>query len=495
MKRIGFDSEMYMRKQSEQILERISKFDKLYLEFGGKLFDDLHAARVLPGFDKAAKIKLLQKLRDKAELIICINAGDIEKNKVRADYGITYGSEVERMIDNISGMGIFINCVVITMYCDQQAALAYKYKLENRGIKVYLHRPTKGYPHEIDTIVSDEGYGANPYITTSRPLMVATAPGPGSGKLATCLSQLYHEYKRGIKAGYAKFETFPIWNLPLGHAVNVAYEAATADLKDVNKVDNFHLEAYGKMAVNYNRDIDVFPVVRSILTKISGSELVYRSPTDMGVNMAGYCIVDDDACVEASKQEVIRRYFKALVDYKNGTAKPSTVHRLEFLMSGLGISPADRKVVAAARAKSDCNGGRGAVAIELDDGRIVTGKNTEMMSASAACVFNAVKVLAGIDDGVKLISPYVIGPILDLKTKILNERENPLTLDEALIALSICAATDANAARATEKLSELSGMEAHSSHMLLKADENPFRKLGVNLTCDPEFLDNHLYNN
>lgn len=287
MKRIGFDSEMYMRKQSEQILERISKFDKLYLEFGGKLFDDLHAARVLPGFDKAAKIKLLQKLRDKAELIICINAGDIEKNKVRADYGITYGSEVERMIDNISGMGIFINCVVITMYCDQQAALAYKYKLENRGIKVYLHRPTKGYPHEIDTIVSDEGYGANPYITTSRPLVVATAPGPGSGKLATCLSQLYHEYKRGIKAGYAKFETFPIWNLPLGHAVNVAYEAATADLKDVNKVDNFHLEAYGKMAVNYNRDIDVFPVVRSILTKISGSELVYRSPTDMGVNMAG----------------------------------------------------------------------------------------------------------------------------------------------------------------------------------------------------------------
>ena len=493
--KIGFDSEMYMHKQSEQILERISHFDKLYLEFGGKLFDDLHAARVLPGFDKAAKIKLLQKLRDKAELIICINAGDIEKNKIRADYGITYGSEVERMIDNIAGMGIYINCVVITLYRDQQAALTYKYKLENRGIKVYLHRPTKGYPHEIDTIVSDEGYGANPYITTSRPLVVATAPGPGSGKLATCLSQLYHEFKRGVKAGYAKFETFPIWNLPLGHPVNVAYEAATADLKDVNKVDNFHLEAYGKMAVNYNRDIEVFPVVRSILTKISDSELVYRSPTDMGVNMAGYCIVDDAVCVEASKQEVIRRYFKALVDYKNGIAKPSTVQRLEFLMSGLGISPSDRKVVSVARQKNEANGGGGAVALALPDGKIVTGKNTGMMSASAACVFNAVKVLAGIDDGVKLISPYVIGPILDLKTKILCERENPLTLDEALIALAICAATDPNAARATEKLAELAGSEAHSSHMLLKADANPFRKLGVNLTCDPEFLDNTLFNN
>ena len=480
MTKIGFDSEMYMQKQSEQILQRISGYDKLYLEFGGKLFDDLHAARVLPGFDKAAKIKLLRKLRDKAELIICINAGDIEKNKVRADYGITYGSEVERMIDNISGMGIYINSVVITMFTDQQAATAYKYKLENRGIKVYVHRPTKGYPHEIDTIVSDEGYGANPYIETTRPLVVATAPGPGSGKLATCLSQLYHEYKRGIKAGYAKFETFPIWNLPLGHPVNVAYEAATADLKDVNKVDNFHLEAYGKMAVNYNRDIDVFPVVRSILTKISGSELVYRSPTDMGVNMAGYCIIDDDACVEASKQEVIRRYFKALVDFKNGTAKPSTVKRLEFLMSRLEISPADRKVVAAA--------------VELPDGRIVTGKNSEIMSASAACVFNAVKALAGMDD-IKLISPYVIGPILDLKTKILEDKDNTLTLDEALIALSICAATDPRAARAIEKLVELRGCEAHSSHMLRKADENPFRKLGLNLTCSPEFLSNDLFNN
>ncbi len=491
--KIGFDSEMYMSKQSEQIIERINKFDKLYLEFGGKLFDDLHAARVLPGFDKAAKIKLLERLKNEAELIICINANDIERNKIRADYGITYGSEVERMMDNISSLGIYINCVVITMFQDQQAAVAFKHKLENRGVRVYVHRPTKGYPHEIDTIVSEEGYGANPYIETTRRLVVSTAPGPGSGKLGTCLSQLYHENKRGIKAGYAKFETFPIWNLPLNHPVNVAYEAATADLKDVNKVDNFHLEAYGKMAVNYNRDIDVFPVVRSILQKITGEECIYKSPTDMGVNMAGYCISDNDACIAASKQEVIRRYYKALCDFKNGTAKPSTIERLEILMSRLEIGPHDRSVVAAAREKNESNNGGGAVAIQLDDGRMVTGKNSEIMSASAACVFNAVKVLAGIDDGVKLISPYVIGPILDLKTKILKEKNNKLTLEEALLALSICAATDVTAAKAIDKLSELSGCEAHSTHLLFKADENPFRKMSINLTCEPEFLNDNIY--
>lgn len=486
---------MYMEKQSEQILGRISHFDKLYLEFGGKLFDDLHAARVLPGFDKAAKIKLLYKLREEAELIICINASDIERNKIRADYGITYGSEVERMIDNISGMGISINCVVITMFTGQQAPLVYMRKLENRGIKVYIHRPTKGYPHEIDTIVSDEGYGANPYIPTTRKLVVSTAPGPGSGKLATCLSQLYHEHKRGIKAGYAKFETFPIWNLPLGHPVNVAYEAATADLKDVNKVDNFHLEAYGKMAVNYNRDIDVFPVVRSILTKITGDEFIYKSPTDMGVNMAGYCITNDAACIAASNEEVIRRYYKALCDYKNGIIEEPTIKRLEFLMSRLHISPQERRVVAPALAKSKQNNGKGAVAIELNDGTMVTGRNSDRMSASAACVFNAAKVLAGMDDSIKLISPYVIGPILDLKTKILKESRNTLTLEEALLALSICAATDMNAARAIDKLSELADCEVHSSHILVDADEAPFRKLGVNITCEPEFLDNNLFNN
>lgn len=495
MNKIGFDQNLYMEKQSEHILERISHFDKLYLEFGGKLFDDLHASRVLPGFDKAAKIKLLQKLKDQAELIICINANDIERNKIRADYGITYGSEVERMIDNISAMGIYINCVVITMFADQQAARSYQYKLENRGIKVYIHRPTKGYPHEIDTIVSDEGYGANPYIETSRPLVVCTAPGPGSGKLATCLSQLYHEYKRGIKAGYAKFETFPIWNIPLNHPVNVAYEAATADLKDVNKIDNFHLEAYGKIAVNYNRDIEVFPVVRSILAKITGDDFIYQSPTDMGVNMAGYCITDDEACCEASKQEVIRRYYKAKCDYKNGTAKPSTIERLEFLMSRLEITIQDRKVVAPALEKNAENENKGAVAIELPDGTIITGRTSDLMSASAAAVFNAVKALAGIDDAKKLISPVVIGPILDLKTKILHEKHTPLSLEEALLALSVCAATDANASRAIEQLKLLENCEAHSSHMLFKADENPFRKLGIYLTCEPEFADNNLFNN
>lgn len=493
MFKIGFDSEMYMQKQSEQIIERISHFDKLYLEFGGKLFDDLHAARVLPGFDKGAKIKLLQKLRDRAELIICINANAIERNKMRADYGITYGSEVERMIDNISAMGIYINCVVITMFTDQQGAIAYRHKLENRGIKVYIHRPTKGYPHEIDTIVSDEGYGANPYIETTRPLVVLTAPGPGSGKLATCLSQLYHENKRGVQAGYAKFETFPIWNIPLNHPVNVAYEAATADLQDVNKVDNFHLDAYGEITVNYNRDIEVFPVVHSILEKITGKECIYKSPTDMGVNMAGYCIVDDEACREASKQEIIRRYCKALCDLKQGSGNPDTVNRLEFLMSRLGINLSDRDIVEPARAKSRANNNRGAIALELPDGRIVTGKNSDRMSAAAACIFNSVKVLAGMNDKQKLISPYVIGPILDLKTKILKENHNTLTLEEALLALSICAATDANAASAIEQLSMLENCEAHSTHILSKADENPLRKLGVRITCDAEYLDDALF--
>jgi len=493
MDKIGFDSKLYMQKQSEHILERISHFDKLYLEFGGKLFDDLHAARVLPGFDKAAKIKLLKNLKDEAEVIICINANDIERNKVRADYGISYGAEVERMIDNISDMGIYISSVVITMFEDQQGAVKYQQKLENRGIKVYIHRPTKGYPHEINTIVSDEGYGANPFIETTRKLVVLTAPGPGSGKLATCLSQLYHENKHGVEAGYAKFETFPIWNLPLNHPVNVAYEAATADLKDVNKVDNFHLEAYGQVTVNYNRDIEVFPVVSAIMSKITGKECVYKSPTDMGVNMAGYCIVDDEACCNASKQEVIRRYYKALCDLKTGQGSPETISRLEFLMSRLQINSDDRPVVKVALDKSAKHEGIGYIALELPDGKIVTGKNSDRMSAAAACIFNAVKVLANIDDVQKLISPYVIGPILDLKTKILKEHNHTLTAEEALLALSICAASDAKAATAVEQLEKLAGCEAHSTHMLYKADENPFRKLGIRLTCEPNYLDNTLF--
>lgn len=485
---------MYMQKQSAHILERIAMFDKLYLEFGGKLFDDLHASRVLPGFDKSAKIKLLQELKDKAELIICINADAIERNKIRADYGITYGSEVERMIDNISSLGVYINSVVITMFCDQQGAISYKQKLENRGIKVYVHRPIKGYPTEIDTIVSDEGFGANEYIETTRPLVVLTAPGPGSGKLATCLNQLYHEHKRGINGSYAKFETFPIWNIPLNHPVNVAYEAATADLKDVNKVDNFHLEAYGKITVNYNRDIEVFPVVSSILAKISGKECIYKSPTDMGVNMAGYCIVDDEVCKEASKQEIIRRYYKALCDNKCGACNQDTISRLEFLISRLQLTVNDRNIVEIAKAKSVENNNKGAVAILLPDGRVVTGKESDRMSASAAAVFNAVKTLADIKDSRKLISPYVIGPILDLKSKILKENNNKLNLEEALLALSICAASDGTAATAMEHLTLLDGCDAHSSHILHKVDENQLRKLGIRLTCSPVFLDDTLFN-
>ncbi len=489
----GFDSKMYMEKQSEHILERISKFDKLYLEFGGKLFDDLHAARVLPGFDKAAKIKLLQKLKDKAELIICINANDIERNKTRADFGITYGAEVERLIDNISATGVLINSVCISLYKGQSVVDAYCRKLENRGIKVHIHRPTKGYPNDYDTILSDEGYGANDYIETTRPLVVVTAPGPGSGKLALCLNQLYHEYRMGRKAGYAKFETFPIWNLSLEHPVNIAYEAATADLQDVNKIDNFHLEAYGKIAVNYNRDIEVFPVVRTILSKITGNDFVYQSPTDMGVNMAGYCIVDDEVCREASKQETIRRYYKALCDVKNGTTTEDTVKRLEFLMTRMDINPSNRKVVAPALAKSEEHDGAPAVAIELPNGEIVTGRQTDLLSASAACIFNAVKKLADIPDDMKLISPYVIGPILDLKNKVLHEKYNTLTLEEALISLSICAATDVKAARAVDCLKKLYGCEAHSSRMLGKSDENPLRELGLNISCEPVFADNNLF--
>lgn len=488
----GFDSELYMQKQKEQILKRISQFGKLYLEFGGKLFDDLHAARVLPGFDKAAKIKLLTSLKDEAELIICISAGDIERNKIRADYGITYGTEVARMIDNISNQGISINSVVITMFEDQQSAIAYKSKLENRGIKVFLHRKTKGYPHDVDTIVSDSGYGANPYIPTTKPLVVVSAPGPGSGKLATCLSQVYHENKRGVNASYAKFETFPIWNLPLLHPVNLAYEAATADLLDVNQIDTFHYDAYGIMAVNYNRDLEAFPVLKAILTKISNSNVVYKSPTDMGVNMAGYCIYDDDAVCEAAKQEIIRRYLKGLVDFKNGLANEKTVLRLEFLMSKLSLKVEDRVVVTAAREK-ESKTGKPSMAIELDDGTIIRGKGSDNMSASAACVFNAVKVLADIPKSVKLISPDIIAPINRLKKNILKDKDKALNLEEALLALTICANADPTAKLALKQLNSLNNLQAHSTCILKEADEEALRKLGINLTSDPKFSSNDLY--
>ena len=488
----GFDSELYMQKQKEQILKRISQFGKLYLEFGGKLFDDLHAARVLPGFDKAAKIKLLTSLKDEAELIICISAGDIERNKIRADYGITYGTEVTRMIDNISSQGISINSVVITMFEDQQSAVAYKAKLENRGIKVFLHRKTKGYPHDVDTIVSESGYGANPYIPTTKPLVVVSAPGPGSGKLATCLSQVYHENKRGVNASYAKFETFPIWNLPLLHPVNLAYEAATADLLDVNQIDTFHYDAYGTIAVNYNRDLEAFPVLKAILTKISKSNVIYKSPTDMGVNMAGYCIYDDEAVCEAAKQEIIRRYLKGLVDFKNGLTNEKTILRLEFLMSKLSLKVEDRVVVTAAREK-ESKTGKPSMAIELDDGRIIRGKGSDNMSASAACVFNAVKVLADIPKSVKLISPDIIAPINRLKKNILKDKDKALNLEEALLALTICANTDPTAKLALKQLNSLNNLQAHSTCILKEADEEALRKLGINLTSDPKFSSNDLY--
>ncbi|MEG2454231.1 MAG: DUF1846 domain-containing protein, partial [Clostridia bacterium] len=453
----GFNCEMYQEIQSKHILERIESFGgKLYLEFGGKLFDDLHASRVLPGFDANAKIKLLQKLKDKAEIIFCISAADIERNKIRADYGITYGVEIFRLLDVMKSLKIKVNSVVITKFEDQHSANVYKKKLEARGVKVYIHRFTNGYPTDVDTIVSDEGYGKNPYIETTKPLVVVNAPGPSSGKLATCLCQLYHEYKRGIKAGYAKFETFPIWNLPLKHPINIAYEAATADIKDVNMIDYFHLQAYGIQTVNYNRDIEVFPVVRSILNKLSNNALSYKSPTDMGVNMAGYCITDDEACQEASRQEVIRRYYKSYCDYKNGLVDMETVKRIELLMGELGIRSLDRKTVQPALDKEAISGDA-ACAIELGDGTVITGRTTKLMTAPASMVLNALKELAKLPDRLKLIAPQVIQPIMELKQEFFHEKNYKLTLDEVLIALSICAATNETAKMAVELLSVLTG--------------------------------------
>ncbi|HBW05344.1 MAG TPA: hypothetical protein DEF02_01950 [Clostridiales bacterium] len=493
MNKIGFDNDKYLSMQSEHIKERVDKFGgKLYLEFGGKLFDDYHASRVLPGFKPDSKLQMLLKMKDEAEIVIAINSDAIEQCKVRGDLGITYDMDVLRLIDAFREVGLYVGSVCLTQFKDQKLAKKFEKTLKKLGIKSYRHYPIANYPYDVEGIVSDSGLGKNEYIETTRSLVVVTAPGPGSGKMATCISQLYHDNKRGVKSGYAKFETFPIWNLPLQHMVNVAYEAATADLNDVNMIDPYHLEAYGVSTVNYNRDVEIFPVLKKMFLKIFGEEY-YKSPTDMGVNMAGYCIIDDEACKEASKQEILRRYFKALCDLKTGTGEQDTVSRLEFLMSRLGINVADRKIVEVAKKKSADNDGCGAVALELADGRIVTGKNTKMMSASAACVFNAVKMLAGIKDKQKLISPYVIGPIIDLKTKILKEHNKTLTLEEALIALSICAASDANAATAMEQLPLLEGCDAHSTHMLFKADENPFRKLGVRLTCSPEFLDNTLF--
>ena len=492
MKTIGFDNEKYLEIQSRHILQRIGQFDnKLYLEMGGKLFDDFHASRVLPGFLPDSKMKMLLQLSEQVEIVLVINAGDIEKNKVRGDIGITYDADVLRLIDAFRGIGLYVGSVVISQYSGQTAAETFRRRLESLGVRVFLHYPIEGYPSNIAHIISDEGFGKNQYVETSRPLVVVTAPGPGSGKMATCLSQLYHEYKRGIKAGYAKFETFPVWNLPLKHPVNLAYEAATADLNDINMIDPFHLEAYGETAVNYNRDVEVFPVLSAIFEKISGSS-PYKSPTDMGVNMAGLCIVDDEVCKAASRQEIGRRYYRTLCDLRLGHAEEEAVRKVELLMNQAGITTDMRPVVKAALDRAQ-ETELPAAAIELPDGRIITGKTSSLLGASSAALLNALKALGGIDHRIPLISPTVIEPIQNLKIQHLGNRNPRLHTDEILIALSICAAMNPTAGMALKQLPKLRGCEAHSSVILSPVDETTFRKLGMNLTCEAKTQTKNLY--
>ena len=482
----GYDNEKYIRTQSAHIRERIAKFGgKLYLEFGGKLYDDYHASRVLPGFQPDSKLQMLLQLKEQVEMVIAINADDIEKSKVRGDLGITYDRDVIRLIQVFRELGLYVSSVVLTMYKDLPVVQAFQSRLEGLGVRVYHHFDIPGYPSNIAHIVSDEGYGKNDYIETTRELVVVTAPGPGSGKLATCLSQLYHEHKRGIQAGYAKFETFPIWNLPLNHPVNLAYEAATADLNDVNMIDPFHLEAYGKTTVNYNRDVEAFPVLVAMFEKILG-KCPYKSPTDMGVNMVGNCITDDAVVCEASRQEIVRRYYTALCDQKRGKATESQIMKLELLMKKAGVTPEDRPVVAAALQRAE-ETGKPAAAMELPDGRILTGKTSNLLGACAALLLNALKALAGLEDGVHLIAPEVINPIQHLKVDHLGNRNPRLHTDEVLIALSICAASDPRAEAAMEQLDKLRGCEIHSSVILSEVDEQVFKRLGANLTCEPRF--------
>ena len=487
----GFDNNKYLKMQSEHIKERIAMFgDKLYLEFGGKLFDDYHASRVLPGFEPDSKFKMLQQLKDQAEIVLVISAPSIEKNKIRRDSGLTYDAEVLRLIETFRKMGFLANSVVITQYAGQPSADQYRRRLTNLGLRSYLHYVIEGYPDNIDLIVSDEGYGRNEYVETTKPLVVITAPGPGSGKMATCLSQLYHEHKRGIQAGYAKFETFPIWNLPLKHPVNMAYEAATADLNDVNMIDPFHLEAYGQTTVNYNRDVEIFPVLNAIFEQILGDS-PYKSPTDMGVNMVGNCILDDKICCEAANQEIIRRYYHCLCDLKRGNSSKEILYKLQLLMKQGGLTINDRPVVKAAMQREG-ETGHPAVAIELSDGTLVTGKTTELLGAASACLLNSLKVVEGIDHEVHLVSPQAIEPIQTLKTSYLGSINPRLHTDEILIALSISAATDKRAALALSALRQLKGCEVHSSVMLSSVDEAVFKKLGMHLTCEPKTeSDNH----
>lgn len=495
MRKLGFDNERYLRMQSQNIRERIGRFGgKLYLEFGGKLFDDYHASRVLPGFEPDSKVKMLLELKDDAEIIIVINAGDIEKNKRRGDLGITYDLDVLRLIDAFREIGLYVGSVVITRYREQPTADSFEKQLTNLGIRVFRHYPIADYPANVPLIVSDEGFGKNDYIETERSLVVVTAPGPGSGKMATCLSQLYHEHGRGTKAGYAKFETFPIWNLPLKHPVNLAYEAATADLEDINMIDPFHLDAYGDTAVNYNRDIEIFPVLSAIFRQVYG-ESPYKSPTDMGVNMAGYCITDDEVVVDASRQEIICRYYDTCCAQRQGLAQAQEVFKLEMLMNQLKISPrGGRPVVEAATGRAQQTG-EPAVAIQLTDGRMVRGRTTELLGASAAALLNALKALAGIHDGIDLISPVVIEPIQRLKVRHMGNMNPRLHTDEILIALSICAATNPTAEIALKQLSGLKGCEAHSSVILSRVDEKVFQNLGVRITCEPRYQTKKLYHN
>lgn len=492
MAEIGFNNDVYIKEQSARIRQRMQQFGKLYLEFGGKLFDDHHAARVLPGFDVNGKVKLLAELRDQAEMILCISAKAIERNKMRADLGITYEMDTLRLVDGLRKMGIYVSAVLITQYLDEAGADIFRKKLEQRGERVFVHTLTKGYPSDVDVIVSDEGYGANPYIETTRPLVVVTAPGPGCGKLATCLSQLYHEQKLGIRAGYAKFETFPIWDLPLQHPVNLAYEAATADLKDVNMIDPYHLTAYGVTAVNYNRDVEIFPVVRAILRRVMGGEEPYKSPTDMGVNMIGSCITSDEVVAEAARQEIIRRWYQARCAFVQGEGEKEAIQRIEFLMSTLDLRPQDRLVVAPANEKAKTSG-HSAVAIQLQDGTIITGRASKLMNDTASVVLNSIKHLAGIADEILLISPNVLEPIIHLKKEVLGSRYPVLKLEEVLQALSISGTTNPTAALAASRLPELQGCEAHCSDLITQDDASTFLKLGVRYTCEPQYPTKSLY--
>ena len=492
MYKMGFDNDKYISMQSERIKERIGHFGgKLYLEFGGKLFDDYHAMRVLPGFEADSKIRMLVQIKEDVEIVIVINAGDIEKNKVRGDLGITYDMDVLRLIDAFRGYGLYVGSVVMTRFAGQDSAINYEKRLKALGIKVYRHYSIPGYPSNVPLILSDEGFGKNDYIETDHSLVVVTAPGPGSGKMAVCLSQLYNEHKRGVEAGYAKFETFPIWNIPLSHPVNLAYEAATADLNDVNMIDPYHLEAYGETTVNYNRDVEVFPVLNGMFRQIYG-ESPYKSPTDMGVNMAGKCIVDDDAVCKASRQEIIRRYYTALCDMRKGTGTNEIIDKIKLLMEKGEISISERPVVAAANTKAELTG-EPASAIELPDGRIITGKTSSLLGAYSAMLLNALKELAGLPDEVKLISREIIEPIMNLKTQNLGNKNPRLHIDEILIALTICAESDDNTKIALKQLDKLRGCEAHSSVIISSSDEDTFKRLGVNLTQEPVYQTNKLF--